>query len=410
VISHDMAADRRWGGWWSVSATRARHHAVLTAIVLWLVSIAMTLGGAGGTSLAGLANAPDFVQFYTLGRLADEHRVREMYDFRAFHAAQAALVPESRARIFPPVYPPQVAVAFMPLSRLPYATALRTWTALTIVLYVLIVWRAWWEHRDQLKEPALIFAAAAAFPPFFQTVIYGQVTILVLAPCFLAWRALEHRRHVAAGFALGLLALKPQFGPVFAVIVLMRRDWRMLSGALGAVVLQVLLVWMVLGPDVFADYLSVLQTVAAHADALEAKPFQSHSVRALTRLLPDPVGTVAWLAVSAVVLWKTARLWCSHAPLIVRFGVAMLASVLVNPHLIVYDAAILVLPLLWFAADVLEHGSDHDARRYLLFAYGLFLAFFIPTAAVVKVQISVLLMLWLFWNHSIPRPRIVSHE
>jgi hypothetical protein len=30
--------------------------------------------------------------------------------------------------------------------------------------------------------------------------------------------------------------------------------------------------------------------------------------------------------------------------------------------------------------------------------FGLFLTFWIPTAAVIKAQLSVLLMLWLFWQ------------
>jgi hypothetical protein len=375
-------------------------HAVIAASVIWLVSMTVTLGGSGDRNLVGVLNTPDFVQFYTLGRLADGHRMAEAYDFQAFHDAQATFVPRSEELIFPPVYPPQVAMLFMPLSRLPYAAALRTWTALTIVLYTLIVWRTWWYFRDRFTDPALVFAAAAAFPPFFQTVIYGQVTILILVPCFLAWRALEREHHVAAGFALGLLAVKPQFGPVFAVIVLMRRDWRMLIGAAAAITLQVLLVWRVLGTDVFGGYWSVLQTIAAHADALEAKPFQSHSVRTLTRLLPGYFAVATWLAVSAVVLWRTGRLWCTGAPVTIRLGVAILAAVLINPHLIVYDAAILVLPLLWFAAEIVAHASEDDARRYAMLIYGLFLAFFIPTAALVKVQLSVLLMLWLLWKQS----------
>jgi hypothetical protein len=404
-----LVPGRQMRHWWTISATRARTHAVLAAIVIWLVAIVVSIGGSGGTNLAGGVNAPDFVQFYTLGRLAAEHRVAEAYDFQAFHDAQAALVPESSALIFPPVYPPQVAIAFMPLSRLPYAMAHRAWTAITIGLYALIVWRTWRTCRDRIRDPALVFAAAAAFPLFFQTVIYGQVTLLILLPCFLAWRAFERERHVAAGFALGLLAIKPQFGPVFAVIALMRRDWRMLGGAIAAVALQLLLVWMVLGQDVFGGYLSVLQTVAAQADALEAKPFQSHSLRALARLLPGDLGTATWLFASAVVLWRSGRLWCSSASLTARLGVAMLASVLINPHLIVYDAAILVLPLMWFGAEVLDHGSADDARRYATLLYGLFLAFFIPTAAVIKVQLSVVLMLWLFWDQSrLPRPAMPS--
>lgn len=392
-----ISPDRLLGDWWPVSARRARTHAMLVAIVLWLVSIVVTLGGSGAKNLAGVVNAPDFVQFYTLGRLADARRVTEAYDFRAFHDAQVSLVPESKELIYPPVYPPQVALAFMPLSRLPYATALRTWTVITIVLYALIVGGTWWLCRERLPDAALV-AAAAAFPPFFQTVIYGQITILILVPCFLAWRALERGHHVAAGLALGLLAIKPQFGPVFAVIVLMRRDWRMLMGAVAVIALQVLLVWVVLGQEVFAGYWSVLQTVAAHADALEAKPFQSHSIRALTRLLPGPLGLGVWLTISAGVLWKAGRVWCSDAPLTVRFGLAIVASVLVNPHLIIYDAAVLVLPLIWFGSAILEREDPARARQYVTLLYALFLAFFIPTAALFKVQLSVMVMLWLFWT------------
>jgi hypothetical protein len=395
-----LTADRPRRSWINVSGAQGRAHAVLAACVLWAVSLAVTIGGTGSTNLVGVTNAPDFVQFYTLGRLAADHRIGEAYDFTAFHDAQAALVPESQELIFPPVYPPQVALLFAPLSRLPYHAALRLWTTLTIIGYALIVWRTWWLYRDRFRDPVLLFAAAAAFPPFFQTVIYGQVTLLVLVPCFLAWRALERRQHVLAGFALGLLAVKPQFGPVFAVIVLMRRDWRMLLGALAAVAWQLSMVWIVLGHEVFGSYLSVLQTVTAHADALEAKPFQSHSVRALTRLLPGYLGTACWLLVSATVLWRAGRAWCSSAPVSIRLGIAILAAVLVNPHLIVYDAAILVLPLMWFAAGILGGTNDGDALWYTRLLYGLFLAFFVPTAALITVQLSVLLMLWLFWRQS----------
>ena len=246
----------------------------------------------------------------------------------------------------------------------------------------------------------LLFAAAAAFPPFFQTVIYGQVTLLVLVPCFLAWRALERRQHVLAGFALGLLAVKPQFGPVFAVIVLMRRDWRMLLGALAAVAWQLSMVWIVLG----ARGVRQLPVCAPDRDrscrcpGSEAVP-ESFSPRADAS--PARVSGYRLLAaVSATVVWRAGRAWCSSAPVSIRLGIAILAAVLVNPHLIVYDAAILVLPLMWFAAGILGGTNDGDALWYTRLLYGLFLAFFVPTAALITVQLSVLLMLWLFWRQS----------
>jgi len=244
----------------------------------------------------------------------------------------------------------------------------------------------------------LVFAAAAGFPPFWQIVMNGQITIVILGACFLAWRALEHKRHFLAGCALGLLAIKPQFGLPFAIIVLVRRDWRMLGGAIASVAVQASIVWLVLGGQAFLSYYSMLPSIAAHADALEPKPFQSHSIRSLTRLLPAWAGVPAWLLVASLVLWKTARAWCEQAPIAVRFGLAMFASVLVNPHLIVYDAGILVLPLIWFATWYMQGKEAVALQTFGALLYALFIAFLVPTAALIYVQLSVPVMLWLFWS------------
>jgi hypothetical protein len=142
----------------------------------------------------------------------------------------------------------------------------------------------------------------------------------------------------------------------------------------------------------------MLPSIVAHADALEPKAFQSHSIRSLTRLLPAWAGVPTWLVVASLVLWKTARAWCEQAPTAVRFGLAMLASVLVNPHLIVYDAGILVLPLIWFATGYVQGKDAVAIETFGALLYALFLAFLVPTAALIYVQLSVPVMLWLFWS------------
>jgi hypothetical protein len=83
-------------------------------------------------------------------------------------------------------------------------------------------------------------------------------------------------------------------------------------------------------------------------------------------------------------------------PLRVRLGLVMLASVLVNPHLIVYDAAILALPLLWFGAYVQERAAPVDAVKFWTVVYWLYVTFLAPTARVIGVQVSVILMAWTF--------------
>jgi hypothetical protein len=68
------------------------------------------------------------------------------------------------------------------------------------------------------------------------------------------------------------------------------------------------------------------------------------------------------LALAEVVLWYTVKVWKSDAPVRVRLGVVMLASILVNPHVIVYDVTLLALPLLWFGAYMLERSAGRRRR------------------------------------------------
>jgi hypothetical protein len=89
-------------------------------------------------------------------------------------------------------------------------------------------------------------------------------------------------------------------------------------------------------------------------------------------------------------------MWRTDVPLTVRMAVIVLASVLVSPHAGIYDATRLALPLLWVAGWILAHRQAHLGSTFWPTVYWLFVAFFVPTAIVLRVQASVLLMVFLF--------------
>jgi hypothetical protein len=337
----------------------------------------------------------DFVHFYTLGHLACAEHSSAMYDMAALHEAQVALVPDSGTFRYPPVYPPQVPVLFAPISGWSFQTALLGWSVLTIAGYGLIVWSAWRPVSARLPDRKLLIVAAAAFPPFWMLVLYGQITILLLAAFWAGWVALERRHHVLAGAAFGLLAIKPQFAIPLAVVVLARRDWAMLWGAVASVGLQSAAAWVMLGPEAFRGFASTLAFTLNNVDLLESKPIFSHSLRTLTRLVPNWIGIPLWIVGAVIVLWYTTRVWKSDAPIRVRVGTVILASVLVNPHVIIYDATVLALPLIWFAAYMQEEERDGSATNFWKTVCWLFLALLIPTSWAIGLQVSVLLMVWL---------------
>jgi len=138
----------------------------------------------------------------------------------------------------------------------------------------------------------------------------------------------------------------------------------------------------------------MIPTILGTVDSLEVLAYRSHSIRTLTRLLPTALALPVWGAAVAAVLWLVARGWASPAPLSVRFGVVILAAVLCNPHLIIYDAALLALPLWWFAQ---WFKGRAEAGSYWAALYVLFVAFAFPLAAVIHLQITVVVLVWMAW-------------
>jgi hypothetical protein len=374
---------------------RSKRQVMLVAIMMCAAGIMMLAIDRADRRLEGPLKGADFVQFYTLGHLASEHRVSAMYDMTALHEAQVALVPESKTFLYPPVYPPQIAVLFTPVAGSSYQTALVVWSVLTIVGYALILWSAWKPVSATLPNRGMLIVSAAAFPPFWMLVMYGQISILILAAFWAGWLALERGHRVLAGVAFGLLALKPQFGIPLAIVVLARRDWAMLLGAVASIALQSAGVWVSLGADAFRGFASTLAVTLTNVDLLESKPIYSHSLRTLTRLVPNWIGTPLWIGAAGMVLWYTVRVWKSEAPIRIRVGMVMLASLLVNPHAIVYDLTVLALPLIWFAAYVQEDERRRFAASFWKTVCWLFAALLVPTAEAIGLQLSVVLMIWL---------------
>jgi hypothetical protein len=387
---HQPAARRPWG--LPRSARQARIHALLTAPVLWIALIVIFAAGAGDRSIAGPIKGTDFLQFYTIGSLVRNDQTAALYDFEALHRAQVALVPESAPELYPPVYPPHAALLFAPFSLLSFRHAMLAWTLITIVLFWLIVRSAWRPIARHLPDSLFVCAAAAAFFPFWTLILYGQATILILIAWWAGWMALERQRPFLAGLSFGLLLIKPQFAIPLAVVVLARREWAMLLGAVTAIAMQVGAVVVLLDWSVLEAYGRFVPVMLEHADLLEPKPSQSHSLRALTRLAPTWIGLPLWGILSAAILVCVVKVWRTGAPLRLRLGVVIVASVLVNPHLIVYDAAVLALPLLWFGAYVQERSPLSNPRVFWTIVYWLFVAFLAPTAAAIGVQASVVLL------------------
>ena len=391
------AVRRRVANWrWPRSVRQARAHAILAAIVLWVSAIVTLTAGSGNRSIAGPLKGADFVQYYTIGSLARTHHGASLYNFSELHSAQVALVPESGPELYLPVYPPQAALLFAPLTVFPYRVALLIWTTVTIALLAVVVYTVCRSLGWTSSDPVFVAAAAAAFPPFWSLILHGQCTIVILLGFWAGSLALERQRPFLAGMAFGLILLKPQFAIVLVLTTLLCGEWALIAGALVSIAIQISCVGLLLGWQVLKEYAAFLPFMLKNTDLLEPKPFQTHSLSTLTHLMPTWIGLPLWIAATAALVLCTVKVWKSEASNQVRLGVLMIGSLLANPHLIIYDVTILVLPLLWIGVDVLEHGGPDGAQRFLKMTYWLFVTLLAPTAFAIKLQVSVLLMTWMF--------------
>jgi alpha-1,2-mannosyltransferase len=375
-----------------LSAFRARRLAFAIAIPMWVL----------GIGLFHIGIPTDFVAFYTMGALVAADEPAALYDPAAFIEAQHRFRPRSDlpGQLGPLLYPPQMPVLLAPLGMLPYQVAGLLWALLSAAVYGAVVWLAWNAVRDDVPDGRLVAAAALAFAPAWHLVVNQQMTAILLVACTAGWLALERGLTLLAGLAFGVLAVKPQFGLVLVPLVIARREWRVMLGAAISVSAQLAAVIAVLGIDSVFDYVAFVPWMAAHADVLEGLPLKSHSIRALTRFLPFGLGTPVWVVSSIALIAIAIRTWRPEVPLHLRLGLVLLASVLVNPHVIVYDAVLLVLPMLWLgAAAARAGGRDRDQLyRAVVVLFASFLAFFTASESIglVGMVASVVTMFYVF--------------
>ena len=138
-----------------------------------------------------------------------------------------------------------------------------------------------------------------------------------------------------------------------------------------------------------------------HKTELNLAPIQMHSLRSFWELLiPLPIAAFTlYLLTSLIVIVLTIAIWRSDIPLAPRYAALILASVLVNPHLFVYDLLVLAPALLLIVDWCLENEQGAVIPKLFLFSYLAFiLSLFGPLSRWTHLQLSVIAFAALLWT------------
>lgn len=310
------------------------------ATLLFLVLTART-----GVDRNGFLLGTDFLSFWTAARMLAEHG--NVYDVAAHSAAQLAFFAQkgAHAAFF---YPPMFLPFCFPFGLLPYFPALGAWLLVTGTAWVAAV-RLWLRRFGIGFSPVVL---CAAFPPVLITITHGQTSFLLSA--LLGTGALLVReRPWLAGAMFGLAVMKPQFGLLVPIVLLLTGEWRVIAGAVGGALALALVSTLAFGPQVWADWLAI-GTAARDAmgdGSIGHAKMTSVFAGALLLGAPSDVATALQAACSLAVAGALA--WtCRGRRYTPALGAAMLAGApLATPFVLDYDMVLMAFPLAYLASQ-----------------------------------------------------------
>ena len=377
-----------------LTVRRLRIHAILLAVGVW-TAFFVNLNTPGLLDRAGLVKGADFLHFYTLGTLAREGDGKLLYDIPAQTELLEKVVPEAHQYVYVPLYGPQVSLFFWPFASLPYPGALLAWSLLNVGLYGLCCYWAWRACPQLAGHGMTVLLAAIAFPGISQLLVWGQTSGLALLFFTLAYLALHRKQDILAGLAIGCLVFKPQLGLAAAIVFIFIKKWKVVAGAGLSACLQLSIGWLHYGTAVMRNYVETISHTHQILALLEPRPYQTHCLRTFwSMIVPWPdISFALYLGSAIFVAILLVRCWKQQFALELRFAALLLATVLVSPHLTVYDLVILAPAFLLLTDWTLAHAPDKRSQPLQLLIYSCFILFLLaPVVRIVHVQFSVLAM------------------
>lgn len=372
-----------------LGAERARGYLRLLAVLNVVMLAALVLTSHGGVDRNGFLLGSDFVSFWTVGHMLQLGA--DPYDSAAHIAAQRSFfASDSGYTAF--FYPPSFLPFCRPLGLVGYFPALGAWLMATGALY-LAAGRLWWREAGITTPLWLLFLAFPAVPI---VITHGQTAFLVAGLLGLgAW--LVPSRPLLAGVLFGLATIKPQFGLLLPLALMMTRQWKVIViAALTALSLAVFSA-LTFGPEVWTHWFSAsaraqdAMAVGAVGYAKMASPFATLKLLGAATMLAYGVQAAISLGVAGVLAqsaWKSA--WSPGLAALTLTG-----ALLVTPFVLDYDMVLLAFPLLWLTGQGLRDGFGDWEKLAILLAFAA-PAFARPVAMNFGIPVMPLVLAGLF--------------
>jgi len=303
----------------------------------------------------------DFRVFWCTSRVSLGDGAAAAFDQQRLSACEAALhagMPTGNT-FGPWIYPPTFHLFVYPLALLPYAISYALFMSIGVAGCLIACIPA-------MKRNPLPWVSAAAFPGIWVAMACGQNSLLTPGLAAAALGLLESFP-IWAGVCAGLLVIKPQLAILFPLFFLCGRHHRACAATVLTAVLFCAASGLLAGWSLWTRF---FQTAAWFRDAVlehgdgglwHAMP----TLFAFSRQLGAGIGVAyalhAGVAITAVA--GTAVVWARRSNPDLRAAAAVLCTLLVQPYLVYYDLAWLLLPIIHVCRHAsTRHGPERQKR------------------------------------------------
>lgn len=228
-------------------------------------------------------------------------------DFRSYYDAALALrtgqaiYPAPTPGVIPFLYPPLVAVVWLPLTWVAYPTAATCWYLLNLCAWGTLVVLVGHLFPMPTLPKRLLIATLIVLPAMSDTVLLGQITHIITLAMLLVWHRLVHQQAGVAGVVAGVvMTIKVQLSGLF-FLFLVQKQWRASLIALATMLLVVAAGAWWWGWALTATWIDMVRIKAA---ASETHPVNQSLWAGVTRIFQPTIIQTGGIAPTTVApLW-----------------------------------------------------------------------------------------------------------
>jgi hypothetical protein len=326
------------------------------------------------------AYGADFLQEWVGARMILCGHASQLYNVETFRAWQydpsVVGFEWQTDQYFPPVYPPPHYVLFLPFATIEYRWATVIW--LFVLIAAIVPTASCIAHLSKVSnsqaQTRYLWIAMLLFPSLLFSITLGQKSVLwLLAVCW-TWRFLQANHDFKAGLVFGLVSLKPTLFFLIPIVMLFQRRWSFLLGVSSSVTVLWGSAALVVPWESWVAFGQSLLSAGQYAEHGGYRLDWSCNLMALAYGVP-----ASWMPLCKLGVCLPLAIYVSYAAIgdkawaLVTPEKAMLllcATVLISPHSYHYDLCVLLLPILWMAAESPRVGGAY----YALLALGVTIA------------------------------------